>query len=722
MIYIINLTVLFIFALITCSCSTFNICNYPKDAVDPLSSLGGRVDAFTHVDNQRITSNIVVKQRLSTDVVFMENESPNIKSFSSRYVARVGVDVAINIGDKKYLIRELSTVDSNKLGKVDYYAVSTSDDHKTYYPISIKTIIVRIRTSGANANIDELELKNDLLSFGFVSDVKTLGMPYYYIIHLSVSNGRELAEVIKKLLNKESVGQVEFDYIVFPNIKPNDPYLPLQWALDHQADFDINAPTAWNRVQNCDSKSVGAIAVIDSGIDVLHPDLAQNIWVNPNEVKNGVDDDGNGYIDDINGYDFVANSGEMIDPLGHGTHVAGIIGAQGNDGIGITGLCWKAKMMSLRFINARNEGKTSDAILAINYAVRMGAKIINNSWGGGPYSDALKAAIINAYNNNVLFVAAAGNDGRNTDVSPYYPQGYNVGNVISVANIRSDGTLNNTSNFGSNSVDIAAPGTSILSTYKYKKYAYLTGTSMAAPYVSAHAAQLMTEIYFHKIDDLVDAILGSTKNIPNLNGKIKTAGTLDASYNLTSFSPIVGTPPIGSIVAYAGSVSTPVAAGFLVAENVKNDGTWLVCSGRQPRLRRSEYPELFAAIGHAWTQKSEIASYPEYFRIPALDGYFLRTVDHIGFDRLSVDRIPIGDKEKWQVGSYQNCDIQKHSHHIRVQGGNVRIGSPTNRIQAGAEGTDGWGTHTTVDSDESRTNGRETRPVNVYVNYIIRVK
>jgi thermitase len=719
MVLIRNIMILLALASFTSACCSLNECDNSRAAsLNNILTDRNAVDV-SYIDDQRIVSSLSIKERAEINHDFVVITPPEVKPFQSRYTIRSGSNVAVTLGKIKYFIHELYSDNKGLSNNLKYHAVSTHDDVSTYHPIYINSLIVRV--SSTITGDGERLLLDDMKRIKFISEARSLGMPYNYVLSLSVKGGNDLAEVIGELSKSKFVDLIEFDYMVFPNIAPNDPGFAKQWALEHYSDFDIDATASWNRAQNCDSSAVGAIAVIDSGVEVLHPDLASNIWINQNETNNGIDDDKNGYIDDIYGYDFVKNSGLMIDPLGHGTHVAGIIGAQGNNGIGITGLCWKSKIMALRFLGDDGHGKTSDAIRAINYAVQMGAKVLNNSWGGGAYTDALKEAITIANNNDALFVAAAGNNSANTDVTPYYPQSYDVGNIISVANLTSSGSLNSSSNYGEKSVDIAAPGTTILSTYISHNYAYQTGTSMAAPYVSAYAALLMTETRFYNVRDLVQAILSSTKRISNLLGKVKTGGTLDASYQFKNFNPITGSPPVGSVIAYGGLATTSEIDGLSVAKDSNTEGTWLICSGQQPRLKQADYPELFKAIGYAWTPTSEITSNPGYFRIPALDGYFLRAVDYLNVLQDGA-RTPIGSLSPEQVGSMQDHQVGNHKHtgatgkpsNIQDQldknsGGNQFHAAHKNHTHAFTTGG--------VESIDS-----ETRPKNIYINYIIRVK
>ena len=265
---------------------------------------------------------------------------------------------------------------------------------------------------------------------------------------------------------------------------PNDDRIGNLWGLHNTGqnggslDADIDAPEAWD-LQTGSGEIV--IGVIDSGIDYTHPDLANNIWTNPGEIPgNGIDDDENGYIDDVHGWDFVDDDPDPMDGNGHGTHVAGTIAAAGNNEIGISGVSWNANLMALRFLNNSGNGLSYHALLALEYATMMGADITNNSWIGESYSGAAQFAINQASNAGSLYVACAGNDRKDNDITPTYPASYLGNNVITVAATTNTDALSSFSNYGANSVDLGAPGSGILSTKTGGGYTTKSGTSMAA--------------------------------------------------------------------------------------------------------------------------------------------------------------------------------------------------------------------------------------------------
>ena len=295
------------------------------------------------------------------------------------------------------------------------------------------------------------------------------------------------------------VKYAEPDFIVRIKRTPNDLRFNELWGLNNTGQqgglpgADIKATSAWDI--NTGSQNI-VVAVIDSGVDYTHPDLAANMWVNQAELSGlpGVDDDGNGYVDDIYGYNFFGNNGNPMDDDGHGTHVAGTIGAVGNNALGVTGVCWRVRIMALRFLGP-DGGATSGAIRAIEYAVMNGVKISNNSWGGPGYSQAVYDAIAAARAAGHLFVAAAGNAGYDNDIIFDTPTSYNLDNILAVlATNRNDQRVEETwwsSNYGRTTVDVGAPGLDILSTIPGGGYAAAGGTSMASPHVAGAAALVL---------------------------------------------------------------------------------------------------------------------------------------------------------------------------------------------------------------------------------------
>ncbi|HEX6046041.1 MAG TPA: S8 family peptidase [Pyrinomonadaceae bacterium] len=319
-------------------------------------------------------------------------------------------------------------------------------------------------------------------------------------------------------------------------VLPHDPQFGEQWALSNSGQrggkkgADISAPLAWATTTG--SEEV-VVAVLDSGVDYTHEDLAPNMWTRPDSMAPYQDNE-LGTIDDVAGFNAIDNASDPMDENGHGTHCAGIIGAEGENDIGIAGVNWKVRIMPLKFMNAGGFGTTKDAIEAINYVIDrkkagVNVRIISASWGGTQRSRALEAVIRKAYENDILFVAAAGNSSVNNDRNPHFPSSYNVPNVVSVAALDRNDQLAGFSNYGFKSVAVAAPGVDILSTWLGNAYEEKSGTSMATPVVSGVAALILSEHPRMSVDDLRKKLLASTDPIVALKGKVTTGGRINAA-------------------------------------------------------------------------------------------------------------------------------------------------------------------------------------------------
>lgn len=420
------------------------------------------------------------------------------------------------------------------------------------------------------------------------------------IDHIAVS--LPVSKAIDLLQDHPAIAFVEPNYLLRTAATSNDPsYLNGSlWGV-YGNDVPVCGPTGTTNSFGSDAEEAWQlgftgsnqvfVGVIDEGLQPNHPDLAGNIWVNPYDAPDGIDNDGNGYIDDTNGWDFYNRDNTVFDALDgdtHGTHVAGTIGARGGDGLGIAGVSWNVTMISTKFLGPQG-GYTSDAIAAIDYLrdlkTRHGLKIIasNNSWGGGGYSSALHTAILRAAKQGILFVAAAGNSGLNNDTTANYPANYSTLQgtaieapatyeaVISVAAISSTGARASFSNYGATTVDIGAPGVGILSTVPNSSYASYSGTSMATPHVSGAVALYSAAFPTATAQQIRTAILGAAKPTTSLAGLTVTGGRL-------SLEGLFGAPPPqqpvrdGAVTAISAASTVRPGRSTSVSITIANQG------------------------------------------------------------------------------------------------------------------------------------------------------
>jgi subtilisin family serine protease len=371
------------------------------------------------------------------------------------------------------------------------------------------------------------------------------------MIELTIPKQSPAIQVIEDKISSNEILYAEPNYETFL-VEPsataifNDPSLSQQWAQSK-----IQSYNAWTKTKG-DSSII--VAVVDTGVDYTHNDLKNSMWVNPHEIVNGIDDDHNGYVDDIYGYDFNNNDSKpMSDDSStyHGTHVAGTIAATLNNNVGGAGVAPGVKIMALKYLNNFGSGTTSNAIRAIDYAIQNGAKIINNSWGSMNRSQALQDEIEVARLHNILFVAAAGNgdikgNGINIDRIPFYPAGFSNDNIVSVAASDINDNLAAWSNYGLNSVDVAAPGVNIWSTRNGNTYASLSGTSMATPAVSGVLSLIWSENHNLKYAEVRKILFASVDKIDVMKNKVSAGGRVNAFRAVTMAANTVipkPTPP-----------------------------------------------------------------------------------------------------------------------------------------------------------------------------------
>ncbi len=355
-------------------------------------------------------------------------------------------------------------------------------------------------------------------------------------------------EAISRIKDLPEVEYAEPNYIYEHCATSNDTYYTngLLWGMYGDAtspanQFGSQAGETWAAGKT--GSSAVYIGIIDEGYMYTHEDLAANAGTNTGETAgNGFDDDGNGYIDDVYGWDFDGNNNTVFDGTAddHGTHVAGTIGAVGGNNKGVAGVVWNVKLLCGKFLGTRG-GTTANAVKAVDYFTNLKSKGLNivatnNSWGGGGFSQALQDAIERANKAEILFIAAAGNEGLNTETSTSYPSGYPNSNIIAVASITSTGALSSFSNYAVTKVDLGAPGSSIWSTVPVKSgknigsgYTSYSGTSMATPHVTGAAALYASTHPGASASAIKGAILGSVVPTASLSGKCVTGGRLNVS-------------------------------------------------------------------------------------------------------------------------------------------------------------------------------------------------
>ncbi len=455
----------------------------------------------------------------------------------------------------------------------DQLLIKFSDFEKADYPITIK---------------HELGITK-------VKEVTDLGIEHWYLKFPMVLKNQKLfnlEELISYLHDLPGVEHVEPNYYFYVGATtPDDPLFSLQWGHYNTGQFgglagaDIDAVNAWDiRTGSEDVK----VAVLDTGVDWNHPDLVNNIWQNlgedadndgfvliwdgsswvfdPDDID-GIDSDGNGYIDDFIGWDFVNNDNNPLDDQGHGTAVSGVIGAEGNNGIGIAGVSWDVQLMNLKTQNEQGIGNSFDAIEAFSYASLMGANLTNCSWGGSGFSTFLFNAIELYHDEYQVCIAASGNDSLNIDSDPRYPAAFDIDNVISVSSTQSGDQLSSFSNYGAINVDLAAPGETIATTTLNSvlgyEYGYVGGTSFAAPFVSGAVALLIAQCPDIEAFKIKSHLMETVDSLPSLSGTSQTGGRL----NLTKLLDCFGLLPV-ELTSFEGRFSE---AGIRISWRTENE-------------------------------------------------------------------------------------------------------------------------------------------------------
>jgi subtilisin family serine protease/subtilase family serine protease len=471
-------------------------------------------------------------------------------------------------------------------------------------------ILVRFKASVPTATRDAKHGKKGNLK---LRELKRSG-----VHQVGVSPDQTLDAAVASYRADPDVEYAEPNFALRALLTPNEPSFNLLWGLNNTGQtlgtpgVDIRASAAWDITTG--SNTV-VVMVIDSGADYTHPDLAANMWVNPGEIPgNGIDDDGNGYIDDVRGIDVVNGDADPMDDFGHGTHVAGTIGAVGNNALGVVGVNWNVKILPCRILDSTGNGTIADAIVCLEYARALkasGVNIVatNNSYGGlSAFSQTMYDAI-NAQR-DILFIAAAGNSGLDNDTVDFYPADFNLPNVISVAATDHTDAMASFSHFGRRSVHVAAPGVNIWSTLNFNSYQSASGTSMAAPHVAGLAALLKAQDPTRDWRALKNLILSGADAKPSLAGKTVSGGRLNAFNGVSCVSrPLfsVVTVPAAFVVGTANTVSALSincgnAVGPVTATTSSGQSFSLLDDGVAPDLAAGD--GLFTAT---WTPSQAFA-------------------------------------------------------------------------------------------------------------------
>ena len=471
-----------------------------------------------------------------------------------------------------------NTIDTLEVGKSS--ATVTIDG----FAADASSILVKFRNGPSLASMQNAL---DLVAGKFEDKNKDLRDDRFQAVaggrlaELALDPAVSVKDALALLSGHPAIEYAEPNYIVQATVIPNDTRFSELWGMNNTGqtggtpDADIDAPEAWDTTTGSRDIIVG---VIDTGVDYNHPDLAANIWTNPGEIAgNGIDDDGNGIVDDIHGFNAITGTGDPLDDNDHGSHCSGTIGGAGNNNQGVAGVNWEVSIIGMKFLSSSGSGTTADAIEAVNYAVDLkenhgiDIRVLSNSWGGGGFSQALLDAIVAADAADIMFVAAAGNSSLNNDTSANYPSNYDSPNVVAVASTTNTDALSSFSNYGASTVDLGAPGSSILSTIPGGGYANFSGTSMATPHVAGAAALVLSynsnlttaEVKQILMDsgDAISALAGKTVSGKRLNVNNALAATPAPGPNFKmTLSPAGQTIGQGQSASYTIDV-TPIS-GF----------------------------------------------------------------------------------------------------------------------------------------------------------------
>jgi len=408
-------------------------------------------------------------------------------------------------------------------------------------------VMVRLRAGHARP-----ELETAVARHGFAIR-KAMQAPGCFLVCVAPASLDSVPALTNALSREACLDVAEPDYLVHvAETTPNDPSYSLLWGMQK-----IEMPRVWDMTTGTGGV---VVAIFDTGTDLDHPDLVDNIWVNPLEIAgNDVDDDENGYVDDVNGWDFYADDNDPNDVEDHGSHVAGTIGAVGDNRLGVAGVGWHVRLMTIKFFGknpmGQLEGYASDATAGMYYVITQRTRgvpirVTNHSWGGSGYSQILKDAMAIAGGQGILHVTAAGNnDNLDNDAVPHYPSSYTLSNLLAVANTTQGDGLNSVSHYGATSVDLGAPGVSVYSTYLAGGFAYKSGTSMSSPHVAGVAALMfdyMPELSWQQVRA---SVLAGVDPVASLRGKCTTGGRLNAYGAFAAVAPQLTHTPLENTTA-----------------------------------------------------------------------------------------------------------------------------------------------------------------------------
>jgi subtilisin family serine protease len=456
-------------------------------------------------------------------------------------------------------------------------------------------------------------------------------------------DAQKTAKIAHRLVTDPQVEYVEANVILHMDRTPNDPKFSELYALNNtgaqggRIGADVRAVKAWD--VSTGSRDV-LVGVIDTGIDYTHPDIKSNYWQNPGESgaddqardksSNGLDDDGNGYVDDYKGWNFVDDNNDPADDNGHGTHCAGTIGGAGDDGFGVVGVNWQVSLVAAKFLDASGSGTLDAAVKAIEYTTALGVSMSSNSWGGGGFSDTMDAAIREAEDKDILFIAAAGNDASDNDTDPHYPSSYESENIIAVAATDRADRIANFSSYGATSVDVGAPGVGILSTFPGGRFERLSGTSMATPHVTGVAALIKSVYPKATAQEIKARIMNTVDPVEALEGKTLTGGRVNAFAALeTDTIP----PGVVTDLTVSGPGLSTVELSFAGTGDDGSEGT--------------------ASRYEVRTAKTEIGSEEDWARATVVRAKRLESSD-AGRVRLVISGLPLGSEGYLAVKSVDN--------------------------------------------------------------------